>query len=268
MAEQSISYTTHLLDSGCSKAGASAFASGQSVLEVPNLLDAAECGVLRNAATQTVLRRTSKLGVLLRSQADLVPHGKTRVPVDTLDENHIVCVDALLAKVIDFLETVVPHEAEAIFGRRKGLSKMAIRFQVGEPSINIYTHGGEFVPHTDDFHLTVLVPLSPPSGTFTGGGTAFWSKHALRRCGNSGCPGGITCAIARHVRPTLLAKPRAGTGLLWTGSMPHAGLPVHGGIRHVLVCSFSLRDRKRETDLTLNDGIAAHDALGLFFDMS
>merc|ERR1740123_2655130 len=88
--------------------------------------------------------------------------------------------------------------------------------------VNVYTEGGAFTRHRDREHLTVLVPLNQAEEAFIGGGTAFYSSGA------SSSP------------PAVVARPVAGTALLWTGDVEHAGLAVKTGTRIVYVGSFSL----------------------------
>ena len=128
----------------------------------------------------------------------------------------------ILARALWNLETLRPDDALRIFRQRASLGDMIFAFAGNEPSINVYTSGGEFEAHEDNHMLTVLVPLSPLDG-FEGGGTGFWSHVAG--------PGG---------KPTLVMRPPPGTALMWTGDITHAGLPVTAGTRHVFVCSFDL----------------------------
>jgi hypothetical protein len=279
-------FFTRTLDVGNDNSGSNSsfpFANGSQVITVPSMLSESECKALREEAFESVRVAPYKSGCFGRwrtRREDCVPRGKTRVPVDTLSDASIAIVDSLLSKVTTFLEEQISEEARAIFGQCHELSEMAVTFQLGEPSINVYTHGGEFAPHTDDFHLTILVPLSPPRGAFVGGGTAFWSKQTLldqvaNAMGMEQKSGTRTasntedlCKAARQVPPTLLEKPAVGTGILWTGTVMHAGQPVIRGIRQVLVCSFSLCQPVKKTDTTLADGIAASDALSLFFALN
>jgi hypothetical protein len=136
------------------------------------------------------------------------------------------------------LETHRPELASELFdGRGDDLLDMSLTFSGQEPMINRYKSGGEFMPHQDNFTLTLLVPLSSPhqdreegfdgEGSFDGGGTAFWSETVL----GGGYMG---------VEPSLVLRPSAGTGLFWRGHVMHAGLPVTEGVRHVFVASFNL----------------------------
>jgi len=100
----------------------------------------------------------------------------------------------------------------------------ALGFASREPAVNVYTSGGHFLPHEDGHSLTVLVPLSRPDHDFTGGGTAFWPQDSRG---------------PRVVPPTLVLRPKAGTAMLFGGSVTHSGVAVETGERVVLVASFS-----------------------------
>ena len=108
-------------------------------------------------------------------------------------------------------------------------------FSLGEPAVNVYRTGGEFKPHQDRQSLTVLIPLSGPDA-FGGGGTAFWTADDCS--GND--PG--------HNAPFISLKPQAGTGILFGGSVVHAGQPITAGERCVLVASFSPVDEPLAPD--------------------
>jgi len=105
----------------------------------------------------------------------------------------------------------------------------------GEPAINVYTERGFFGPHKDHLALTVLIPLTAPmqdgdsdEGTFSGGGTGFWS-------------GGSAVTEDPGGPPNAVLKPPLGTAMVWGGDVTHSGMPIEKGIRSVLVASFSTR---------------------------
>mmetsp|Transcript_17138 Transcript_17138/g.28708 ORF Transcript_17138/g.28708 Transcript_17138/m.28708 type:complete len:127 (+) Transcript_17138:480-860(+) len=114
---------------------------------------------------------------------------------------------------------------------------MHARYSAGEPAVNIYQAGGEFAPHTDNEHLTMLIPLDPV-GAFEGGGTAFWAKsHHRPHVDGQLAPDG---ADRSWLPPHHVLKLTAGTAILFGGNVTHAGLPVTSGTRHVFVVSFTL----------------------------
>ncbi len=99
-----------------------------------------------------------------------------------------------------------------------------------EPAINRYTDGGHFPPHTDQQALTLNVLLRPRA--FQGGGTSFWSEgtEAPR----------LDSSVDRR-KPAFTLHPKAGVGVVFSGTVQHAGQPVIGdGVRYVLVSSFSI----------------------------
>ena len=201
-----------------------------SVLVLPDLVSEAECALLRAAADRWCEDNPHCTPADRHSDYHK-RHGLMRVEchVDglNLDGSAHALSRIILARALWNFETLRPSDAHFVFRQRASLGDMVFSFSGHEPAINCYTAGGEFEPHEDKHMLTILVPLSPP-GAFEGGGTGFWSERAPR----VGGPGG---------EPSLTLRPEAGTALLWTGQITHAGLPVISGRRHVWVCSFNLR---------------------------
>jgi len=145
-------------------------------------------------------------------------------------------------------------------------------FTPGEPACNVYTSGGCFSPHQDRQTLTVLLVLSNRDH-FAGGGTAFWSARdadadaplspssAASATSPSSLPSpsspsssswGATWSRLLSAlylssqamsspteSPSLVLTPPAGTALVFTGCVTHAGQPVEKGERTVFVASFS-----------------------------
>ena len=97
--------------------------------------------------------------------------------------------------------------------------------------------GGSFEPHTDNHHLTVLVPLSGDDD-FVGGGTAFYDDSMG----------------TYNDTPLLVARPPSGTAILWGGRARHAALPVANGTRIVYIGSFSLYESLDSMNAEKNDG--------------
>jgi len=127
-----------------------------------------------------------------------------------------------------------------------------LEWSEGEPAINVYKAGGGFGAHKDHMALTFILPLTCPTRGFSGGGTGFWSAEAEAR----GAYGGGTYGGGRddadmlddnkaNARPdgppTAILRPPLGTAILFGGDVTHAGMPVEGGTRAVLVASFSTR---------------------------
>ena len=122
----------------------------------------------------------------------------------------------------------------------------------------------------------MLVPLSPP-GAFEGGGTGFWAGGcADAPCAAPGpvpapaapapggeqecCPGEQEAGGASSGSDSgsgsgsgsdsggwlpfdHVARAAAGTAVVFSGRVLHAGLPVTAGTRHLFVMSFNLRPR-------------------------
>lgn len=140
------------------------------------------------------------------------------------------CVRSILDRALGLIEATLPELAEKLFGQTTSLHTMDLLYAVNEPAINIYDVGGEFRPHRDKHHLSILVPLTSPD-EFGGGGTAFWPEAA---CAGRRVRRG--CETANH---TL--KPTAGSAMLFGGEHMHAALPVTAGTRVVLVASITSR---------------------------
>ena len=190
---------------------------------LPSFADAGECDALIASAERVSLRR---------QQSQVATERVVRLPVATLDrEANRVC-DAILHRVLELLEGSLKHVAIASFGQTSGLTSALHRrldFSLDEPAVNVYYPGGEFRPHEDLKDLTVFVPLSP-DGSFTGGGTAFWSEHIdVERGGD-----------VQNFEPSLVLRLPRGTAAFWGGDITHAGQPVASGVRHIFVASFSL----------------------------
>merc|ERR1712032_1429578 len=119
-----------------------------------------------------------------------------KVPVaDCCSEAKTLSHSILSDRVLGFLEQHVPHVAQHLFGKSRGLKDMRFFFTLGEPAINRYTEGGVFHLHRDGKSVTVNILLSDPR-SFTGGGTLFWPEDSGDRC-----------------KPVLL-QPRQCTGVL------------------------------------------------------
>jgi hypothetical protein len=194
--------------------------------------------------------------------------------------------DVFLKRVLDFVEAQLPALAESVFGQATGLAEMRVSsFSAGDPAVNVYTAGGEFLPHTDNEALTLLVPLSP-EGAFQGGGTAFWkdSEDELNNriqnlyIKNEDGQSKYNETDAKMQLPhDHVVKGAPGTAILFGGDMRHAGLSVTAGTRHVFVMAFSLkprvycapaaRDEQQQEDEPLDvDSDALDDFAGVFGD--
>ena len=99
--------------------------------------------------------------------------------------------------------------------------------------VSRYAVGGHFEPHRDKMALTVNILLA--DSEFEGGGTQFWREDGD---GGGGCSGQGEEDCKRG--PTLCVEPSAGVGVVFSGTVKHAGRAVTAGLRHLLVASFSI----------------------------
>ena len=122
--------------------------------------------------------------------------------------------------------------------RERRLSSLPYRFADNEPSINRYSEGGFFGPHSDDEALTLNILLADTPGTFCGGGTEFWREVDLE---DEWTRGNVAvCDESRRGPPTIRIEPTAGVGVVFNGNVVHAGTAVTAGVRHLLVASLSI----------------------------
>lgn len=109
-----------------------------------------------------------------------------------------------------------------------------------EPKVNVYSEGGYFAQHGDGMDLTLLVVLTD-SNEFEGGGTAFYRDLDLVHEDLEGDDDLASMSNASHsLDPESIARPDAGTAMIWGGTLQHMALPVTKGTRAVYVGSFNL----------------------------
>lgn len=224
---------------------AAALAEGDAVIVIPDMATDAESAALcEGAASQAALHRAERLA------AGLDDSGLVRVPsrkaaarasitstpcAPPLSEEADAILQRLLTRAISFADTELQLASSGLFARAAAIHPLyeadELVFSSREPSVNVYTAGGQFLAHKDHQALTILIPLSSPDNSFTGGGTAFWSQDSRGH---------------RVEEPTLELRPAAGTCLMFGGYTTHQGMPVISGERCVLVVSFS---RKHEEGL-------------------
>ena len=158
-----------------------------------------------------------------------VASGHQRYMLEDLSDSSRLIFDTMLRdRLLPFVATELPLVAEMIWARSlqvtsatAQLHECPLKFSAQEPAINRYSEGGHFEPHTDKLALTVNVLLA--TGTFSGGGTQFWREGA------------------EEAAPALLIQPAlAGVGVIFNGTVKHAGRAVTRGVRHLLVASFSV----------------------------
>jgi hypothetical protein len=170
--------------------GHEALAESRSVVLVNAVASEAECAALRDCMVAAAEReRATRRGGPAYGADGMRCDGQTgriRAPVlDPLEDDACALCDALLLRALSRVDVYLPGLADRLFGGAISgsiLRNSSLAFSPGEPAANIYTAGGSFDAHTDKQSLTILLPLSRAcepelTGDFTGGGTAFWSRH-------------------------------------------------------------------------------------------
>ena len=215
--DATVTYTEREMFDSVALADDSVDLEHNSVLLVRDLLSPAECDLLVADVERT--HAVDNPGVV---------NGHQRYMFEDLSDSSRVIFDVMLRdRLLPLVARELPLVAEMIWARSllvpkaTPLHECPLKFSAQEPAINRYSAGGHFEPHTDKLALTVNVLLA--TGTFCGGGTEFWHEGA----------DGTT--------PTLLLQPAlAGVGVLFNGTVKHAGRAVTSGVRHLLVASFSI----------------------------
>ena len=224
-----------------------------SVVLIPNLLSADECAML-----VADVERAHASSVTETGTEDQPDTGTERYMVEELSESvkslfQVILRQRLLPFVDNHLKSV-EENIWAISGVERPLEKIEeakttgaaaaaaaaavaastssiasctlarqnFVFSSQEPAINRYATGGAFEPHRDTLALTLNVLLSE---NFEGGGTVFWNEIPA-------------VAASKISKITLL--PKAGVGVVFNGTVLHAGREVTAGLRHLLVASFSV----------------------------
>jgi hypothetical protein len=242
-----------------------------AVYVVPNFATQEECEALMTAANGALPKATAKAPGRYRLPTLCEALGRLST-IDDEPAGSVRSLDAvLIRRALELMESHDPALAASFFPRDHGLTDLSITFSPGEPAVNIYSVGGEFRPHTDKQHISLLVPLSP-EGAFEGGGTAFWNASHLppRRDAGAGSAvhdddddnhdsrgdwaGNDQSVIGDESPPSeserwlphdFLLRPQAGTLIVFGGHVTHSALPVLRGTRHIFVASFSLWEEKK-----------------------
>ena len=227
-----------------------------SVLLLPNLLSEDECAQLiadaeRRHAQQQSAGEAEADGAWSRSSfGDAPAEGFERHRIPMLSsETNALFEEVLRERLLPLLSQQLPALEAYAWARSErvcrdkrppsppperpreptSLGRLPLRFALQEPAINRYAEGGSFAPHRDQQALTLNVLLR--SGSFDGGGTAFWREDDDQGPGGEGSTS----------RPTVTVQPAAaGCGVVFNGTVRHAGRAVARGLRHVLVASFSI----------------------------
>ena len=220
-----------------------AIRQGASVVLVENVASPDECRALCEAASRSAQahRRSEQ-----SKSAGVNPNGNlVRLPIaaagerakavgtpcaEALDAESSAMCERILLRVMASIDEHMPSVVASLFhgaadleaSRSPSLCELhassALEYSSREPAINVYTAGGEFMPHMDHQSLTVLIPLSGADDEFTGGGTGFWSQDARGH---------------RVEGPTIVLRPKAASAMLFGGHVTHAGVPTLSGERVV-----------------------------------
>ncbi len=213
------------------------FIRGESVIIMPSIIPLKECQDIVMGARLIADRHHTR-----RCEQGLTNNGLVRIPTIAAkmraEENGTPCAACLDHETDKLLEIITqrvyrtldrdyPALVESIFGKDCLLEDMYMNgnlaFSSREPAVNVYTPGGEFLPHEDGQKLTILIPLSDAK-SFDGGGTGFWHPDSSSH---------------RVTPPSLVLRPTPGSVILFVGHVTHAGLPLITGERVAFVMSFS-----------------------------
>ena len=243
-------------DSSSSRSPGEHIRAGNTVFTLDKIASEEECALLIDEAL-----RTAALLQAARFDQGLAPTGRARLPtgaaISRADASDLNCMEHLsthadalceiiLLRALHMIDTQLPSLRTELFPGDDPEHSLAHRYKHDlleyssfEPAVNVYTAGGEFLPHKDHQALTVLVPLSRPD-EFVGGGTGFWPKTAEPEV-DQAAQGWAQAAPTFVAAPSLVVTPPRGTALLFAGNVAHAGMAVEAGTRVVLVASFSAK---------------------------
>ena len=236
--------------------GAAALHAGEAVICVPDMITEGERTQLLSAGTARAAaehaRGVPRSGVEPTDGVKQDAHSvRLHIP-KTLAATEIAMCDTILARVLRFVDAELPCLSSYLFASALcDLHEQGqLDFSANEPAINVYYKNGAFNPHKDYCALTVLIPLSSPDdGSFSGSGTGFWPPEERRRAGDS------------SGEPALVLVPQAGTAMLFSGHVTHAGMPVAQGTRVVFVASFTRQFGDEDLDEDVGDDADAEETL-------
>ena len=199
-----------------------------SIILIPDLISADECAELIadvECVHSNAMRALDGFGD--------GTHGMERYMVPELSSGSQQLFDNIMRKrLLPFVSKKLPSHIEdniwamsMIFDRseRGPLAEQRLKFSSQEPAINRYSTNGAFEPHRDKLSMTLNVLLSQTKA-FHGGGTQFWREEE----------------DDEERGPTACVLPRMGCGVVFNGTIRHAGREVHAGLRHLLVASFNV----------------------------
>ena len=210
---------------------------------MPNVISAAEIEHLLRVST-AIAEEQLRVSTDATNGVAIVAANGVRMHVPRLFPSADVALcNEILSRSMAFIDTELPNLASELFFTRSTLCELhadgELTFSKNEPAVNVYFENGYFNPHKDYCALTVLIPLtSPGDGSFVGGGTGFWAPESR------GAP---------SAEPALELAPPAGTAMIFSGDVMHAGLPVKSGKRVVFVASFDRRGLDLEEEVDIGD---------------
>lgn len=227
----------------------SAVSKSLSYITIPKFASPEECTTLQESALDIQNGNSEGSHILFASQGNF---NCNRYSVKALLNRGAVATSAaFMDRLLGILEGNGDHTgseseelsdlSQHVFGANSNLGKMkAVWYEEPddkgqlqpEPKVNIYKEGGYFKRHGDGMDLTLLVVLSD---AFEGGGTAFFrdpDQEQHREGAES----------VDSAEPAIIAKPPAGTAMIWGGMLQHMALPVTKGMRAVYVGSFDLKE--------------------------
>jgi hypothetical protein len=228
--------------------------SRNSILLVPSLLAPYECKLLIHAAESHFQKLTAARTTLGCAGAPISSTsciGLERFPIDELGLAARITFLAAFRRTLSFIQDYLPavaSELRAGFtaklgGHASNILSIPYKFSCQEPAVNRYTAGGHFDVHTDKQAVTFNVLLNRKLADFEGGGTSFWVEGS-------------------HPRPEKAAvrvEPETGVGVLFNGTIWHAGEAVTKGTRYLLVASFDVADHNSSQAMRVDEEL---DTLG------
>jgi hypothetical protein len=222
-----------------------AIVKGSSLMRLHALASPLECKMLLEAGTSAASEEFEGQSRPSAKYGQTVIPARVRMPVDRILESlELKLCDLVLRRALARLAIDAPQLCLRQLGasnestRRRILGNPELIFSDGEPAINVYRVGGDFKPHQDKMSMTILVSLSDNAcGSFTGGGTAFWSEA------DSGPERPAHAQDLTQGRPpSFVVQASAGSALVFTGSVTHGAMPVLSGERAIFVASFGPQD--------------------------
>lgn len=145
-------------EAGAAPSAADALAEGHSVLIVPGVASPAECAAIARAGVEAQAQRvlsgpTGELPTAAVASYD--SDAAKRLRVDLLGSDAAHLCRTVLRRVLSLLDSRLAALRTLLFkGAGPSLAALCdegrLTYTPGEPAVNVYTEGGEFVPHRDN----------------------------------------------------------------------------------------------------------------------